>query len=81
MLGRIKEYRGNVVLPERTGPIADVLYSAAGNSADDNYYRKGIIGYSFEAGSDVFVNPTLTQPAAAGAIGIRVELDDGHGRG
>ena len=71
VLGRIKEYRGNVVLPERTGPIADVLYSAAGNSADDNYYRKGIIGYSFEAGSDLFINATLTQPAAAGATGIR----------
>ena len=77
VLGRIAEVRGNVVLPERTGPIADVLYSAAGNSADDNYYRKGIIGYSFEAGSDVFVNPTLTQPAAAGATGIRVSSTTG----
>jgi hypothetical protein len=77
VLGRIAEYRGNVVLPARTGPIADVLYSAAGNSADDNYYRKGIIGYSFEAGSDLFVNPTLTQPAAAGATGIRVSSTTG----
>ena len=32
-----------MILPERTGPIADVLYSAAGNSADDQWYRKGII--------------------------------------
>ena len=24
-----------VILPQRTGPIADVLYSAAGNSADE----------------------------------------------
>jgi hypothetical protein len=77
VLGRIAEYRGNVVLPQRTGPIADVLYSAAGNSADDNYYRKGIIGYSFEAGSDLFVNPTLTQPAAAGAAGIRLSSTTG----
>jgi hypothetical protein len=77
VLGRIAEYRGNVVLPQRTGPIADVLYSAAGNSADDNYYRKGIIGYSFEAGSDLFVTPTLTQPAAAGATGIRVSSTSG----
>ncbi len=43
----------------RTGPIADVLYSAAGNSADDQYYRKGIIAYSFEAGAQrITVNPT-----------------------
>ncbi len=77
VLGRIAEYRGNVVLPQRTGPIADVLYSAAGNSADDNYYRKGIIGYSFEAGSDVFVAPTLTVDAAAGATGVRVSSTTG----
>jgi hypothetical protein len=81
VLGRIAEYRGNVVLPQRTGPIADVLYSAGGNSADDNYYRKGIIGYSFEAGSDVFVTPTLTQPAAAGATGVRVSSTTGMAAG
>ena len=82
VLGRIAEYRGNVVLPQRTGPIADVLYSAAGNSADDNYYRKGIIGYSFEAGSDVFTNPTLTQPRDGRCHRHPgLELDDRHGRG
>ena len=43
ILARIKEHRNTVILPERTGPIADVLYSAAGNSADDQWYRKGII--------------------------------------
>ena len=48
-----------MILPQRTGPIADVLYSAAGNSADDMYYRKGIIAYSFEAGAQrITVNPT-----------------------
>ncbi len=51
ILSRIKESRNTVILPSRTGPIADVLYSAAGNSADDQYYRKGIISYSFEAGA------------------------------
>ena len=36
-----------------------MLYSAAGNSADDQYYRKGIIAYSFEAGAQrIAVNPT-----------------------
>ena len=29
-----------MIPPDRTGPIADVLYSAAGNSADDQWYRK-----------------------------------------
>ena len=46
------------ILPERTGPIADVLYSAAGNSADDGWYRKGIIAYSFETGADRILNLT-----------------------
>jgi hypothetical protein len=59
VLGRIKEYRQTAVVPQRTGPIADVLYSAAGNSADDHWYRKGIIAYSFEAGSQRF-NSTET---------------------
>jgi hypothetical protein len=56
VLARIKEHRNTVILPERTGPIADVLYSAAGNSADDQWYRKGIISYSFETGADRFVS-------------------------
>jgi len=54
ILARIEEHRNTIIEPERTGPIADVLYSAAGNSADDQYYRKGIISYSFEAGSRIF---------------------------
>ena len=59
VLSQIKSSRDTVILPQRTGPIADVLYSAAGNSADDMYYRKGIIGYSFEAGAQrITVNPT-----------------------
>ena len=56
ILQRIKEHRNTVILPERTGPIADVLYSAAGNSADDQWYRRGIISYSFETGADRFVS-------------------------
>ena len=58
ILERIKDSRGTMILPERTGPIADVLYSAAGNSADDMWYRKGIISYSFETGADRILNPT-----------------------
>ncbi|RKQ93513.1 chitobiase/beta-hexosaminidase-like protein [Solirubrobacter pauli] len=59
ILSHIADSRDTVLLPERTGPIADVLYSAAGNSADDQWYRKGIISYSFEAGAQrMTVNPT-----------------------
>ena len=67
ILGRIKEIRGTVILPERTGPIADVLYSGAGSSADDHWYRKGIIGYGFETGADRFISTeTGTQQIQTG---------------
>jgi hypothetical protein len=58
VLDRIKSYRNTVVLPSRTGPVADVLYSAAGNSADEAYYTHGIIGYDFEVGADRFTSNT-----------------------
>jgi hypothetical protein len=59
ILSQIKSSRNTAILPNRTGPIADVLYSAAGNSADDQYYRRGIIAYSFEAGAQkITVNAT-----------------------
>ena len=77
ILGRIQEHRGTVILPERTGPIADVLYSGAGSSADDHWYRKGIIGYGFETGADRFISTesgttqiqTGFQPPFAAATG------------
>ena len=67
ILGRIEEYRGTVILPSRTGPVADVLYSAAGNSADEHWYRKDIIAYSFETGADLFASDaTGTTQTAVG---------------
>ena len=36
ILSHIRSSRNTAILPQRTGPIADVLYSAAGNSADDS---------------------------------------------
>ena len=54
ILNRIKEVRNTVILPERTGPIADVLYSAAGNSADEHWYNRNVIAYSFETGADLY---------------------------
>jgi hypothetical protein len=59
ILSHIKSSRNTVILPQRVGPIADTLYSAAGNSADEQYYNRGIIAYSFEAGAQrITVNPT-----------------------
>jgi uncharacterized repeat protein (TIGR01451 family) len=67
ILTRIKEYRGTAILPSRTGPVADVLYSAAGNSADDQWYRRNIIAFSFEAGADLFTSTTTgTAQSAVG---------------
>jgi hypothetical protein len=74
ILNRIKEIRNTAILPERTGPIADVLYSAAGNSADEHWYNRGVIAYSFETGADRFVleSTTLSVASVAGATGVRV---------
>ncbi len=38
VINGIKSYRGTAILPQQTGPVIDVLYSAAGNSADEAYY-------------------------------------------
>jgi hypothetical protein len=48
---RIYNYRHTAILPQQTGPVLDVLYSAAGNSADEAYYNHDIIGYDFEIGA------------------------------
>ena len=75
ILNRIKEVRNTVILPERTGPIADVLYSAAGNSADEHWYNRGVIAYSFETGADRFgalEQTTLSVAAPVGATAVRV---------
>ena len=75
ILNRIKDVRNTAILPERTGPIADVLYSAAGNSADEHWYNRGVIAYSFETGADRFgglEQTTLSVASAAGATAVRV---------
>jgi hypothetical protein len=52
IVGAIAAHRGTVTWPSRTGPVADVLYSAAGNSADQLYYELGIFAWDFEVGND-----------------------------
>ncbi|GGL00215.1 M14 family zinc carboxypeptidase [Mangrovihabitans endophyticus] len=52
IIAAIGSYRGTVTWPSYTGPVADVLYSAAGNSADELYYDQGIFAWDFEVGND-----------------------------
>lgn len=52
IVGAIAQERGTVTWPSQTGPVADVLYSAAGNSADELYYELGIFAWDFEVGND-----------------------------
>lgn len=60
IVGAIAAERGTVTWPSRTGPVADVLYSAAGNSADQLYYELGIFAWDFEVGNDIW-NPATGQ--------------------
>ncbi|GIF17012.1 M14 family zinc carboxypeptidase [Actinoplanes teichomyceticus] len=52
IVAAIASERGTVTWPSYTGPVADVLYSAAGNSADQLYYELGINAWDFEVGND-----------------------------
>jgi hypothetical protein len=54
ILQAIKTFRGTVVTPGRTGPVADVLYSAAGNSGDRLWYANNIYAWDFEVGDQGF---------------------------
>ena len=71
---KIYNYRDTAILPQQTGPVIDVLYSAAGNSADEAYYNHGIVGYDFEIGATALQRhgrPAHRLPArsAASAVG------------
>jgi hypothetical protein len=81
ILNRIKDVRGTAILQERTGPIADVLYSAAGNSADEHWYNRGVIAYSFETGADRYVDPTLSVATLVGDTGVRASNRNGFRAG
>jgi hypothetical protein len=54
ILTEIKRHRNLAVTPARTGPIADVLYSAAGNSGDRLWYVNDIYAWNFEVGGAGF---------------------------
>jgi hypothetical protein len=74
IVGAIAAERGTVTWPSQTGPVADVLYSAAGNSADQLYYGNGIFAWDFEVGSDRW-------NAATGeweGVGFQPPFDEAH---
>ena len=64
ILTEIKKHRGLSVTPARTGPISDVLYSAAGNSGDMLWYKYGIYAWNFEVGA------TFQPPFEGAADGV-----------
>ncbi|RVX38589.1 zinc carboxypeptidase [Nonomuraea polychroma] len=66
--------RGTVIWPQQTGPVTDVLYSAAGNSADELWYDYGVFGWDFEVGADLW-NP---QTRAWEGVGFQPPFSEGH---
>ncbi|MGP4072285.1 M14 family metallopeptidase [Piscibacillus sp. B03] len=74
ILNKIQDHRGTVILPSRTGPIPDVLYSAGGNSADYLWYEKGIYAWNFEVGADLWNDEEQRwQP-----VGFQPPYEEGH---
>ncbi|SBV30084.1 M14 family zinc carboxypeptidase [Micromonospora krabiensis] len=74
IVGAIAQERGTVTWPSQTGPVADVLYSAAGNSADQLYYELGIFAWDFEVGNDRW-NATTNQWEG---VGFQPPFDEAH---
>ncbi|WP_214106891.1 OmpL47-type beta-barrel domain-containing protein [Acrocarpospora catenulata] len=74
ILSAVQTHRGTAIWPGRTGPVTDVLYSAAGNSADEHWYNRGIIGWDFEVGADLY-NPTTKRFTA---VGFQPAFSEGH---
>ena len=74
IVGAIAASRGTVTWPSRTGPVADVLYSAAGNSADQLYYELGIFAWDFEVGNDRW-NAATNQWEG---VGFQPPYDEAH---
>ncbi|MEV4074543.1 M14 family zinc carboxypeptidase [Nonomuraea fuscirosea] len=66
--------RGTVIWPQQTGPVTDVLYSAAGNSADELWYDYGVYGWDFEVGADLW-NPSTRRWEG---VGFQPPFSEGH---
>jgi hypothetical protein len=70
IVGAIRNWRNLTVTPRQTGPVADVLYSAAGNSGDEFWYENHIYGWDFEIG-------TSFQPQWEEAHNVAMEFANG----
>ncbi|MEV1131349.1 M14 family metallopeptidase [Agromyces sp. NPDC049794] len=77
ILTEIKRYRGMSVTPARTGPISDVLYSAAGNSGDMLWYKHGIYAWNFEVGTQFQPPFSNSNPSGASAHAESQEYANG----
>ncbi|MFI7135253.1 M14 family metallopeptidase [Nonomuraea sp. NPDC050153] len=66
--------RGTVIWPQQTGPVTDVLYSAAGNSADELWYDHGVYGWDFEVGADLWDPGTRRWQS----VGFQPPFAEGH---
>ena len=75
IVGAIAAERGTVTWPSYTGPVADVLYSAGGNSADQLYYDLGIAAWDFEVGNDRWNEATQQWEG----VGFQPPFDEAHG--
>ena len=76
ILNRIKEYRNTVILPERTGPIADVLYSRGRQQRRRALVQPRRHRVQLRDGADLYFT-TMQGAAAAGATGIRISTNTG----
>jgi hypothetical protein len=74
ILSAVQAWRGTAIWPGRTGPVPDVLYSAAGNSADEHWFNRGIIGWDFEVGADLYNQTTKRFEA----VGFQPPFAEGH---
>jgi hypothetical protein len=74
IVGAISASRGTVTWPAYTGPVVDVLYSAAGNSADQLYYELGITAWNFEVGNDLWNEATQQWEG----VGFQPPYDEAH---
>ncbi|WP_116071480.1 M14 family zinc carboxypeptidase [Asanoa ferruginea] len=74
IISAIRSSRGTVTWPSYTGPVADVLYSAAGNSADQLYYELGILAWDFEVGNDLWNAATQEWEG----VGFQPPYDEAH---
>ncbi|NLG21872.1 MAG: hypothetical protein GX555_10665 [Actinomycetales bacterium] len=74
IVGAIAGHRGTVTWPSNTGPVVDVLYSAAGNSGDHLFYEHDIYAWDFEVGNDLW---NEAQQRWEG-VGFQPPFEEGH---